>query len=771
MKKIYVFISFLLLSFFQNTYSQISLEANEDYGQIYDVLFDATTQNTLYARTVGNHIIKSTDNGASWEILYSDPMDVYCVLRELRLINNGENLSFNVKAENTPYNKIVIIDIADGEVVKEYNVPNSEQTDILIASYDIYDANNDVAVLHTTYTVNFGFTSEVFITTDGGANWNSIYYSPDYRDISINNVAIAPNNPDKIFLMRGVSPGRDFGGLLFSVDAGRTWEEKIPGNTYSAIEFNPRNADDILLGTFYGYDTHRENLYRSTDGGENWSALPITYTSMSNDNINAIKFNPQNTDNIIVLEENEIISTIDNGLTWSNQVYTDIDPEDYYYGLSVDFNPFQSEDIIIGANFYPFRSVDGGSSLNKFANKFVNSTGRIDSYFSNTESHLYYGLRNGFIHKDVLNNTEQGHRMRTLNNTFGSVTFPNADKIVPGRIFNSSRYSMDSVLEVSLDHGESYQTVFTSFLFLNIYALATAPSDVNTVWFSFGEKAFKIDLADIAAPIVEEVQLPTFNLMYGIIIDPLNSSRVTISQGTKVYITNDAGETWEDASEGLEDLREGTDMILGASINPFNSSEYILATTKGVFMSTDKGLSWSQLYDEYVDKVYFSDKTPGQIVAVNHYSDGFLYPQANTRIVYSTDNGENWELISAEALEYLNSSSSTIQFFESSADVYFGTYDTGLVKYSIDLTVLSTQDNSLNTQDLVLYPNPAKNTIAIESASLNIESVSVYTQTGKLVLQATNNLQSLDISMLSSGVHMLKIETNKGTYFKRLLKE
>ncbi|HBC04500.1 MAG TPA: hypothetical protein DC015_09975, partial [Aequorivita sp.] len=69
-----------------------------------------------------------------------------------------------------------------------YNVPNPQESDILIASYDIYSPNNDIALLHTTYTINFGFTNEVFLTLDGGATWRSIYFSPDYRDISINNV-------------------------------------------------------------------------------------------------------------------------------------------------------------------------------------------------------------------------------------------------------------------------------------------------------------------------------------------------------------------------------------------------------------------------------------------------------------------------------------------------------------------------------------------------------------------------------------------------------
>lgn len=766
-----ILFSFLLITFIQKSNSQVTFSANEEYGQIYDIAFDAVEEGTLYARTVGNHIIKTENNGASWDVLYSDPLERYCTLADLRLINNGDNLSFIVKAEGTDYSKVVVIAKEDGAVIKEYNVPNPQETDVLIASYDIYESNNDIAVLHTTYMATLGFTNEVFITNNGGSNWVSIYLSSNYMDVSINNVAISPDNGSKIFLMRGVSFGSELGGLFVSEDSGATWEEKIPGNTYSAIAFNPGNANDILLGTFYGYGDHQENLYRSTDGGDNWSIVPITYTSMSNNNINHIKFNPQNTDNIIVLEENEIIISNDNGLTWQNEVYTEIDPEEYYFGLTVSFNPFVADDIVISANFYPFRSNDGGISLEKFESPFVNSTGRVDSYFNGSENHLYYGLRNGFIHRNETTGVENGYRLRSLNNSFGATTFPYADKEVSGRIFNSSRFGMNSVVEMSLDHGENYVPIYSTMEFLNIYSLATSPSNNNLVWFSFGEMAFKIDVSDPSAPIVEQVTLPSFDLFYGIIIDPANEENVTITQGVKVYKTTDGGATWEESSSGLEELAQGQNTILNATINPLNANEYLLATTQGIFLSTNQGETWTQIFDEYVDKVSFSNIGSGHIVAVNHYSDGWLFPESPSRIVYSTDNGVNWEIISGEALEYLNSSSSTIQFFEESADVYFGTFDTGLAKYTIDLSTLGTENNQFDSQEIVLFPNPASDRITVQSKNSIVKSVTIYSLSGQLVLKAIDNLQDVDVSKLSSGVHLVKVETDKGTFFKRLIKQ
>ncbi|MDN3725491.1 T9SS type A sorting domain-containing protein [Aequorivita sp. SDUM287046] len=768
MRSIILFLMFLTL-LAQKGYSQITFSANDEYGQLYDIVFGISEENVLYARTVGNHIIKSADNGQNWEIIYSDPMDQYCVLTDLRLFNNGNNLSFIVKAEGTAYNKVVIINSSDGTVIKQFDVPNPQQADILIASYDIYEANTDIAVLHTTYTLGFGFTNEVFITINGGATWNSIYFSPEHEDVAINNVAIFPDNPNKIFLMRGVSPGNTIGGLFVSQDSGATWEEKIPGNTYSALAFNPDNANQMLLGTFYGYGTHQENLYRSLDGGETWNVVPIVYTGMSNDNINHIKFNPANTDNIIVLEENEIIISNDNGSTWQNQVYTEIDPEEYYFGLSASFNPFVANDVVISANFYSFRSNDGGITLEKFKNKFVNSTGRIDSHFNGNENHIYYGLRNGFIHKNLPTDTENGYRMRSLNNTFGPTYFPFADKQVQGRIFTSARFGMNSVLEMSLDHGANFTALYSSMEFLNIYTMATAPSNTNLLWFSFGESAYSIDITNPATPVVEQINLPSFELLYGIIIDPITPSRVTITQGTDVYITDNAGLSWTTSSTGLEALVAGQDMILEATINPLDENEYMLATTKGIFISQNKGETWLQLFDEHVDRVHFSDVTPGHIIAINHYSDGYLYPQSTVRIISSTDGGQNWEIVPGAALEYLNASSSTVRFFEDNAEVYFGTFDAGLARFNIDLSTLGTHDYS-NGQNISIFPNPASNYFSVHTENYGLTGVTIFSISGQLMLQAKDTLDHIDISNLESGIYLVKIETGSKTYFKRLLK-
>src|SRR5690606_15951830 len=214
------------------------------------------------------------------------------------------------------------------------------ETGSLVQSYSLASDDSDVAMLHTTRIVNWGLTTEIFFTVNGGDTWESIYFGPENGDINVNNVAISPYDPQHLFIMRGGSPNPTEGGLLISTDSGATWEEKLPNITFSVLSFHPENENEIYLGTFYLSEGMEENLYKTNDGGNNWDIVPIDWTSMSNNSIQALVFHPNNSDKIILLEENEIVLSNDGGQTWENHVYDAQDFEtDYYYGLSASYNP------------------------------------------------------------------------------------------------------------------------------------------------------------------------------------------------------------------------------------------------------------------------------------------------------------------------------------------------------------------------------------------------------------------------------------------------
>ncbi|RFN57805.1 T9SS type A sorting domain-containing protein [Marixanthomonas ophiurae] len=767
----------LLLLFFyilivQKITAQVELEGAKDYGQLFNVTYSETEEDVIYARTVTNHIVTSTDGGDNWSVLYAEPLDKYATLKDLKLINDGTSLSFIVSAEGTDYNAIVLFDLATETITRTYSPPNSFETDILIESYDILESNNDIALMHTTYSLGGAYTHEVFYTGDGGANWFPVYYSPINDNVAINNVAISPAEGETLFLMRGGSTSRVIGGLFVSTDAGQTWEEKIPGNMYDPISFNPNNADDILLGTGYGYDTHVENLYRSTNGGDTWNIVPITWTTMSQDNINEIAFNPTNTNEIMVLEENEIVVSSDNGTTWQNYVYNDIDPETYYYGLTASYNPFVSREVLISTNYYPFLSEDGGATLSKLENPFINSSGTVASFTSEDENHVYYGLRSGYIHKDLQTETEEGYGLQSLEQGFGSPLKVYADPVVSGRVFTNNRVVNTSYLSVSAEHGADSKLIASSMFFLILEDVSTSVTNPNISWLSTGIEAHKVDLTDMENIIDTNIPVPqTGEVVTAVQVDREDEATIYITQDVSFYKSSNDGAIWELAVTGLEELVSRDDLILDIEQNPLNANQLMLATTNGIYLSENKGDSWSLISSEFTNDVAFSTVTEDAIVAVTHYSDGFNIPlpEAKAKIIFSKDMGETWEEITPEMLNYSVTETSAFTFTEDAVDVYLGVQDLGLVKYNIDLTTLSITSEIVENKIIALYPNPAKDSFSINSYD-RIEAVTIYNMAGQEVKKVSETNQEINISDLANGLYIVKVKTSEGTLSKRIIK-
>ena len=73
---------------------------------------------------------------------------------------------------------------------------------------------------------------------------------------------------------------------------------------------------------------------------------------------------------------------------------------------------------------------------------------------------------------------------------------------------------------------------------------------------------------------------------------------------------------------------------------------------------------------------------------------------------------------------------------------------------------------------ITVYPNPAKNTISIISPEINIESISIFSLDGKEVLQQnTIDGSSIDVSELSKGVYMLRMESIDGITTRKIVVE
>ncbi len=119
----------------------------------------------------------------------------------------------------------------------------------------------------------------VWKTTDFGRTWDPIF--DDQSTGSIGDVAVAPSNPDIVYVASGEGiqrPDLSVGnGVYRSSDGGKTWVHLglAEGQQIGGLAIDPHDPDRVfaaVLGHPYGPNPER-GVYRSTDGGRHWDKV------------------------------------------------------------------------------------------------------------------------------------------------------------------------------------------------------------------------------------------------------------------------------------------------------------------------------------------------------------------------------------------------------------------------------------------------------------------------------------------------------------------
>src|SRR5690606_15962156 len=767
MKQITFYLSllvFLLGSAFKAV-SQINFEGSDAYGRMYNVFFDQTQANRLYGAALGNHIMKSEDLGENWEIFYTYPENG-TYLEHLTPLT-GELLAFilNYSADMAA-NSVKILDVNSGEIIRSYAPPLTAGASYTwIDSYAVFPTNPDIALVHQSYKIGLSGFSKVYYTTDGGITWRLVYYNVTNNGVFPNNVAISPSNPQKLFIARGSGPNDSPGGLLISEDEGLTWTEHMAGVTFSAITFHPENADNILLGTFIGpgVEGHDENLFRSLDGGATWSIIPVDWEDGVMNNITGIVYNPLDHNNILVMEENEVVITLDNWQTHTKQVYPVDNLDDYYYGVFASFNPFQNGELIVSANYYPLFSNDGGQSFTRILTPFYVSA--LPSIQIGDDVHVYHSVQRGLLHKNLTTGELIEHDVEGVNifyNYDAPVYF--TDRKTVGRIYKYESSFTGNTLQISNDFGYTYTSIHTNFYdqFINI---SVDPSNPNILWVMFlHEGGVIIDVSDMNNPQTTYVSLPINEVLTDVYIDENNSDLIFIAVANRVYRSTNGGVSWENRSNGLS--IPYSDIIFDIEKRPGSNSVYFVTASNGIFKTEDDGGSWQRVSSSSnVQKIEFSPINPNHVVATVPSGDGI-----NSHVLYSTNGGNSWIALPFEAIAYVGSLGMAYKFNEDSVDAYIASYDLGLIKYTLDLSSVSVPSHGQKAP-FVIYPNPAQHFINIQDLENRMTSVHIYNSLGQEVLKSGNQ-KELDIRALPSGAYFVRIQSSDGSFFvKRILKE
>jgi photosystem II stability/assembly factor-like uncharacterized protein len=307
------FVLIFTFSIFLSNFSFSQGTVNE-----HSIKFDAS--NTSSAILVGEDgvILKTNDNGASWQRQQSNISNV--------LYGNiivDANTSY-VVGENG-----MLLKTTDGG--DSWNILNTGTTEHL----------KDIEVFGPSNMVICGENGTILTSNDMGETWS-------IQNITGNNLNDIINVNGEALIIAG-----DNSTLLKSLDGGYTWQQLpvyIGGLTMNLKGVGATDQDHI---TIVGNSSF---IYYSTDGGLIWQ-YPVVTSYNSNLNLNSVViFNT--TDGIIVGDDGLILITADGGLTWNTSATPGPTTRDL---MSVAFSSITSG-ITVGETGYSLFTTDGGAT-------------------------------------------------------------------------------------------------------------------------------------------------------------------------------------------------------------------------------------------------------------------------------------------------------------------------------------------------------------------------------------------------------------------------
>ncbi len=318
-----------------------SLFDKESTNSIGDVAVSLSNPNIVYVGTgeglhrpdlsIGDGVFKSTDGGNTWKniglkevqqigrvaIHPTNPDIVFIAALGHPYGANDERGVYRTKNGGQSWEKVFFINHNTGAMQIEFDPqdPNSLVVDMWEHQEGPWE-NSSFSGSH----------SGLFKSTDGGNTWKPINNGLPTRGLGRVGFAIAPSDSKRMYAL--VDAGEN-GGVYKSDDGGENWKriQQDPriwgrGGDFAEIKVHPKNPDITYVANVA--------CYRSDDAGTTWTCIK---GAPGGDDYHRIWINPSNPQTMLFVADQGAVVTVNGGRTWSSWLNQ---PTAQLYHISTD---------------------------------------------------------------------------------------------------------------------------------------------------------------------------------------------------------------------------------------------------------------------------------------------------------------------------------------------------------------------------------------------------------------------------------------------------
>ncbi len=528
-----------------------------------------------------------------------------------------------------------------------------DSTTMFIGTGEVY--NHDEAGTGAAYRRTRGsWGIGILKSTDGGNTWSkSLDWSLD-ENHGVWAIEIAPDDPNIIY-------AATTDGTYKSIDNGGTWQKIHDVVMATDLLIYPDDHDKVLVACG-NLSSPGGGIYRTTDGGTNWTAITENIPSFRG----KIQFGAAPSDADIVYASigdgfslNEgaswLLRSDDFGEHWILKNQTDYSKWQGWYAHDVAVRPDNPDEIIvIGIEIW--KSTNGGDTLTQIAYGGIGDPnppiGGPDGpyYFVHSDAHqiiyhptnpdIFYIADDGGIHRSI----DNGENFAGCTGSYQTMQFYNGftnshqnDTFCLGGLQDNGTiaWNGDKTWQVVFGGDGSWaainpdddNTYYVSWYELNIYRITTLPEAYD--YMEIPKKGFPLFIAPF-------------------VVAPSNPS-VLYAGSAGIAKTTDSGDTWA-LTNGSAPLQENYPGVLSMAISYQNENTVYAATAPKpgtpakVFKTTD-GDTWTDITGDLPNR-YPMD------IAVNPVNDDIAFITfagfGSGHVFKTTDGGDTWIDISGD---------------------------------------------------------------------------------------------------------------------------
>lgn len=753
-------------------------------GRVTDIEMPPDDSETIYACAATGGIWKSTDKGKSWNQIFENPFTQS--MGDLGLApSNSQVLYAGTGEPNGGQGSVTY----DGYGVFRSDDGGTSWTHVGlenaggIGRVEVDPGNENrvfVAAMGNLFSNNP--QRGVYRTTDGGATWERVLYLNDSTGAI--DLSIHPDNPDIILAamwerVRGPyhrTYGGPSSGLYKTTDGGENWVKLtngLPAGSLGRIGVDiSMSHPDIIYCSVGKTNGQFLDVYKSTDGGDSWTALnsglnASTYSWWFSTKIQIHPNQPE----IAWAGEFYLYRTTDGGASWQTVGGLHVDQH------AVQAHPMESNFVVIGNDGGVYLSEDGTQN-----NYFV-ATLPITQFYTCEMDYQHPERRYG--------GTQDNGTNRTLSGSgFDWERILGGDGFIVRVDPTNSQYqyaaSQRGGFARSTNGGNSFSGAKPDrngrYNWKTPYVLD--PNDPSTIYLGSHRVHKSTNRAITWTTISDDLTKGdpgawNYATLTTLDVSRLNSQIIWAgSDDGEVWVTSNGGDN-KDWSRVSEDLP--VRWVTCVAADPFDA-QTAYVTFSGlryfeyephVFRTTDLGATWQDISGNLPD-------LPVNNITLDPDNQGTYYVATDNGVWVSYDAGETWEMMGngLPTVPVLD-----LKLHQPTRTLLAATF--GRSMYEIKLQAASsTSQTSTRPEPLKLYPNPASGLVQIAFTLTERQEgkLMIYNMNGQLTAiiheglfeagahRYTWNL-SEGVSQMPAGMYLCRLVTSQTIWSQRLVIE